>query len=87
MAGRVIDEAGADTAKQIESIYLRAFSHRPPPAEVAERQSAIAEFRDSWPARLAKDNGEEPREAAASWLALANYCHALLNSAEFSVID
>ena len=87
MAGRVIDEAGADTAKQIESIYLRAFSRRPAPAEVAEGQRAIAEFRESWPARLAKDNGEAPREAAASWLALANYCHALLNSAEFSFID
>ena len=87
MAGRVIDEAGADTSKQIESIYLRAFSRRPAPDEVVEGQRAIAEFRNSWPARLAKDNGEAPREAAAGWLALANYCHALLNSAEFSFID
>ena len=30
---------------------------------------------------------EAPREASANWLALANYCHALLNSAEFSFID
>jgi hypothetical protein len=87
MAGRVIDEAGADTSKQIEAIYLRAFSRRPAPDEVAEGLSAIAEFHKEWPARLAKDNGEAPRESAASWLALANYCHALLNSAEFSFID
>jgi hypothetical protein len=87
MAGRVIDEAGADTTQQIESIYLRAFSRRPTPDEVAEGLSAISEFRKEWPARLAKDNGEAPREASANWLALANYCHALLNSAEFSFID
>jgi hypothetical protein len=87
MAGRVIDEAGGDASKQIELIYLRAYSRRPAPAEVAEGLSAIAEFHKEWPARLARDNGEAPREASASWLALANYCHALLNSAEFSFID
>ena len=59
----------------------------PRPPRWHEGQSAIAEFRKQWPARLAKDNGEAPREAAANWLALANYCHALLNSAEFSFID
>jgi hypothetical protein len=31
--------------------------------------------------------GEAPRAATASWMALANYCHAILNSAEFSFID
>lgn len=87
MAGRIVDEAGADTARQIELIYLRAFSRRPSSAEVAEGLGAIAEFRKQWPARLEKDNGEAPRESSASWLALANYCHALLNSAEFSFID
>ena len=66
---------------------MRAFSRRPVTAEVAEGQRAIAEFRKEWPARLAKDNGEAPREAGANWLAVANYCHALLNSAEFSFID
>ena len=87
MAGRVMDEAGADTAKQIELIYLRAFSRRPAPDEVVEGLRAIAEFRIPWPARLTRDNGDAPREAGATWLALANYCHALLNSAEFSFID
>jgi len=87
MAGRVIDEAGADGTKQIEAIYLRAFSRRPSPAEIDEGLSAIAQFRKEWPARLARDNQEAPREAGAAWLAVANYCHALLNSAEFSFID
>ena len=63
------------------------FSRRPSPNEIDEGLSAIARFRKEWPARLARDNQEAPREAGAAWLALANYCHALLNSAEFSFID
>ncbi|MEO8372244.1 MAG: PSD1 and planctomycete cytochrome C domain-containing protein [Candidatus Solibacter sp.] len=87
MAGRVIDEAGADTSKQIELIYLRTYARRPTADEVGLGQKAIADFRKEWPARLAKDNAEAPREANSYWLALANYCHALMNSAEFSFID
>ena len=88
MAGRVIDEAGADTAKQIELIYLRAFSRRPAPVEVAEglqarSRSSARNGPPGWP----RTTADAPREAAATWLALANYCHALLNSAEFSFID
>jgi hypothetical protein len=87
MAGRVIDEAGNDSARQIEDIYHRAFTRAPSPAEIREGQAAIAEFRKSWPAKLASDNNDAPRAETANWLALANYCHALLNSAEFSFID
>ena len=84
MAGRVIDEAGADTSKQIESIYLRAFSRRPAPTEVVEGQRAIAEFRKAWPARLAKDNGEAPREAGAE---LAGARQLLPRSVEFGGVQ
>ena len=87
MAGRVIDEAGANTAKQIELIYQRTYARLPNADEVAIGEKAIAEFRKPWPERLAKDNAEAPRAANANWLAVANYCHALMNSAEFSFID
>jgi hypothetical protein len=87
MAGRIIDEAGAETSRQIELIYLRTFARRPTVDEIAIGQQAIADFRKEWPARLTKDNAEAPREANAYWLAVANYCHALINSAEFSFID
>ena len=87
MAGRVIDDAAGDVAKEIELVYLRAFSRRPSDKEARLGAESIAEFRKQWPERLAADNGDQPRTAAASWLALANYCHALLNSAEFSFID
>jgi hypothetical protein len=36
---------------------------------------------------LASDNDAAPRAESANWLAVANYCHAILNSAEFSFID
>lgn len=87
MAGRVIDEAGDDVGRQVESVYLRAYSRRPSAAERELGQSAIAGFATVWPARLATDNAEAPHAANARWLALANYCHAILNSAEFSFID
>jgi hypothetical protein len=87
MAARIIDEAGDDTIKQIETVYLRTFSRRPTPGEVTSGTEAIAEFQKGWPDRLAADNTEAPRAATARWMALANYCHALLNSAEFSFID
>jgi hypothetical protein len=87
MAGRVIDEADGDRARQVELVYLRAYGRRPSAEETKTGLEAIAAFREQWPARLAADNGEAPRAASASWLALTNYCHAILNSAEFSFID
>ena len=87
MAGRVIDDADGDKARQVELVYLRALSRKPTETEVKLGMEAIATFRETWPARLSLDNGAEPRAATAGWLALANYCHAILNSAEFSFID
>ena len=87
MAGRVIDEADGDRARQVDLVYLRAYGRRPTVEETKTGLDAIAAFREQWPARLAADNGEAPRAASAAWLALANYCHAILNSAEFSFID
>jgi hypothetical protein len=87
MAGRVIDEADGDRERQVELVYLRAYGRRPTAEESKTGREAIAAFREQWPARLAADNGEAPRAATASWMALANYCHAILNSAEFSFID
>jgi mono/diheme cytochrome c family protein len=87
MAGRVIDESDGVRAKQIERIYLRAYSRRPTAEEVKIGVAAIEDFEKQWPARLATDNDAAPRAGSANWLAVANYCHAILNSAEFSFID
>jgi hypothetical protein len=87
MAGRVIDEADGSRGKEIEVIYLRAYSRKPTAEEVKIGMEAIAEFEKQWPARLESDHDAAPRSGSANWLALANYCHAILNSAEFSFID
>jgi hypothetical protein len=87
MAGRMIDQAGSARAKQVELIYLRAYSRPPTPEEIKIGVEAIDGFEKQWPARLAIDNDAAPRAESANWLALANYCHAILNSAEFSFID
>jgi mono/diheme cytochrome c family protein len=87
MAGRVIDESDGSRARQIEVAYLRVFGRPPSDAETRTGLEAIDEFRKQWPARLASDHSDAPRAETSNWLALANYCHALLNSAEFSFID
>jgi hypothetical protein len=87
MAGRVIDEAGSDAARQVEAVYLRAYSRKPTPAERDLGITAIADFIKQWPARLESDHSDAPRAANAQWFGLANYCHAILNSAEFTFID
>jgi len=87
MAGRIMDESGSDRKEQIEQIYLRAYSRKPTPQELTIATDAIKTFEAEWPARLKQDNSEAPHAAQSQWLALANYCHAILNSAEFSFID
>ena len=87
MAGRVVDAAGGDRNKLVENVYVRAYGRRPSEAEVKTGLEAIDEFRRQWPARLEADHSDAPRDASAQWLAVANYCHAILNTAEFSFID
>ena len=87
MAGRIIDEAGTSRDRQIEQVYLRAYSRKPSTDEIATGITAISDFEKQWPDRLKKDNADAPLATQSAWLALANYCHAILNSAEFSFID
>ena len=87
MAGRVVDAADGDRSKLVENVYLRAYGRRPLDHETRTGLAAIDEFRQQWPQRLADDHSDAPRESSALWLAVANYCHAILNSAEFSFID
>lgn len=87
MAGRIVDESGSDRARQIENLYLRAYSRKATTEEIKLSLDALQEFEKQWPERLKQDLSEAPHAAQAQWLALANLCHAILNSAEFSFID
>ena len=87
MAGRLIDEVGRDVEKQVERAYLTALC-RPPASE--EREIAgqtLRELDREWRQHLEKEVPPEPTATKAQWLALANLCHTLLNSAEFLYID
>jgi mono/diheme cytochrome c family protein len=87
MAGRVMDESDGDRSKMIENVYLRAYGRYPSAQETRNGIAAIEEFRREWPKKLESNNGAAPRGLTAQWMAVANYCHAILNSAEFSFID
>ncbi len=87
MAGRLMDEIGTDPAEQVEAVFLRTLSRRPSDEEQQESLAALNEFGEMWPARLAKDRDPAPLGWKSRWLALASFCHTMLNSAEFSFID
>ena len=87
MAGRIIDVAGSDPEKQVQGVFLRALSRPPSQSETKQTLAALDELRSHWPERLMNDRREAPIEVTARWLALANLCHTVLNSAEFAFID
>ena len=88
MAGRVIDAAGDDPAKQVERVYLAALSRSPTEQERARSVAALAHMNQAWTRQLEEGPAPiEPRQPKARWLALAALCHTVLNSAEFLYID
>jgi hypothetical protein len=87
MAGRIMDTTGESEQKQVEQVYLRALSRPPSPADVERGLAALAQFRDLWQAKLEQDHETAPRDGAAKWLALASFCHTVLNSSGFTYVD
>jgi len=88
MAGRVIDAAGDDPAKQVERVYLAALSRPPSESERADGVSTLTHMTEAWMRRLEEGTPPmEPKKTKARWLALATLCHTVLNSGEFLYID
>ena len=87
MAGRAIDKVGEDQKKQVEQVYLRAYSRPPTDFETRQSLATLEELIRHWPPRLEKDHVEAPKQATTNWLALAGLCHTILNSANFVFID
>jgi hypothetical protein len=86
-AGRLIDEFGQSEEKQIEQVYLRTLSRPPAAAETKQAIEDISKLTTYWEGHLESEKDEGPRRATARWSALASFCHAMLNSAEFAYID
>jgi mono/diheme cytochrome c family protein len=87
LAARLIDSVGDDTQKQIGMLYLTAFGRDPSGEERQAATAALASFRKEWRTRLESEKILEPVSTKAPWLALADLCHMLFNSAEFLYVD
>ena len=87
MAGRLIDEIGPDPRHQVEEVFRRALSRRPSAGGMKDSLAALDEFTEIWLKRLNKDRDPQPVRWKSRWLALATFCHSVLNSAEFSFVD
>ncbi|MBI3862697.1 MAG: DUF1553 domain-containing protein [Planctomycetia bacterium] len=85
LARRIESEAGAEPAKQVERLYVVALGRHPDADELALSQSTLASLTDKWASATAA--GATPDRAEAARKALATYCHAILNSAEFLYVD
>ena len=80
-AQRIRREAGNDTGRQVEAIYLIALARSPTADEKKLGRAALAKFADEWEA-----GGKVARDAA-ELKALSTYCHAIVNSAAFLYVD
>jgi hypothetical protein len=87
MAGRIIDTVGEDPAAQLERAYLLALARKPTGEETRAARAALDQMTADWERQLEKDKPAEPVRSRARWLALANVCYTLMNSAEFLYID
>jgi hypothetical protein len=91
-ADRVIAESGSDLSRQVDRAY-RAALGRPPRLEESKlAATTLDRAAEKWAAHLIAKPAANPSDSAsiqqqAAVLALANLCHALMNSAEFVNID
>jgi len=86
-AGRVIDSVGPDVPRQIEEIYLRALCRKPSKDEVKKACEEVEQLTSDWLSHHQRTPPAEPKLLRAQWEALATFCHAMLNSAEFIFVD
>jgi hypothetical protein len=93
LAGRVLQQAGADPAQQVDLVYRIAYS-RPPTG--TEKDTALTFFRQHQPiiAERVQAGGKvmEPETAgigvsAVDAAVLVDFCHAIFNSSEFVYIN
>ncbi|MEX2286438.1 MAG: PSD1 and planctomycete cytochrome C domain-containing protein [Planctomycetaceae bacterium] len=93
-ARRVQREAGDQVEAQIDRIYQLAISRRPSEEERLSSRKAISDLTQQWRATLDQQVKQSVPSAPTGSLddearhrALANFCHAILNLAEFLYVD
>ncbi len=86
-AARLQDQYGGDRARQVTEVYRAALGRQPDAGEMARALGSLEKLTGHWQAHLEAQKSTAPRGATARWYALADFCHAMLNSAEFAYID
>ncbi len=81
-ATRLHDEAGDDTARQIERAYVLAFARTPSELERTRAQAFLLEHD-----RLIRSRPNPPDQAATKFESLRAFCLVLINSNEFLTVD
>jgi hypothetical protein len=94
MADRVTAAAGpnSDSSHRIDLAYRIGLGRTPTPEERTLATNSLTRFTEKWTAQLANQTGPESADEKtipqlAAHRALANLCHALMNSAEFVNVD
>ena len=82
-ARRIVREVGADTAPQIDRVFLTAYGRLPADEEKKLATETLVRLTAMW-TEHAQDHQDVSTPAVR---ALENVCHGLLNSAEFVYID
>ncbi len=77
---RVREQAGSDEIEQVKAIYLTAVGRPATKEELTAGVAALNELQAEWQKVAAEGNSPED-------LALADLCHAILNSAAFLFVD
>lgn len=91
-AERVEAEVGHDRYKQVEQVYQDALSRKPTPEETQLALEVLSQLTAEWENRSAsetdsKNESDSTESPSAETQALANFCHVIMNSAEFLFID
>jgi hypothetical protein len=90
-AQRIETQAGQDRYRQIEQVYQDALSRKPTAEETQLALETLSQLTAEWELRRAaeektlKDDGTQSPSAETQ--ALANFCHVMMNSAEFLFVD
>jgi hypothetical protein len=85
LARRIEAEAGTEPDRQIDRLYLVALGRSPDTDEQKLGQASLSKLTERWAAE--PTGGGQPDRVQAGHKALATYCHAMLNSAEFLYVD
>jgi hypothetical protein len=86
-AERVAREAGSVPADRVDRAHRLALGRPATSEEIAAETAALAALARAWEAAAGRPAADGDATAAAADQALASWCHALINSAEFLYVD